>query len=87
MIGLSVGIALMGAIVSARWPGGLAGAAVDPRTFVDGLSVAFVVNAAVAVVAALLAALTFDSGPERRALRLHRSNRPSSRPLQIGGGH
>ena len=69
MIGLAVGIALMGAIVSARWPGGLAGAATDPRAFVDGLSIAFVVNAAIAITAALVAALTLDSGSRPRAFR------------------
>ena len=58
MIGLAVGIALMGAIVTARWPGGLAGAATDPQAFVDGLSVAFIVNAVSALVAAALAATT-----------------------------
>ena len=62
MIGLSIGIALMGAIVSARWPGGLAGAATDPRAFVDGLSVAFGVNGAIALVAAAIAALTLAGG-------------------------
>lgn len=63
MIGLAVGIALMGAIVSARWPGGLAGAAIDPDAFVDGLSIAFVVNAAMALVAAALAAATIARRP------------------------
>ena len=62
MIGLAVGIALMGAIVTARWPGGLAGASTDPRAFVDGLSVAFIVNAAMALVAAALAATTIAGG-------------------------
>ena len=62
MIGLAVGIALMGAIVTARWPGGLAGAAVDPQAFVDGLSVAFLVNTAIALAAALLAATTIAGG-------------------------
>ena len=73
MIGLAVGIALMGAIVTARWPGGLAGAATDPDAFVDGLSVAFLVNAVIALVAAALAATTIasgrpsPSGPPRRS--------------------
>jgi len=62
MIGLAIGIALMGAIVTARWPGGLAGAATDPRAFVDGLSAAFLVNAAIAVVAAAVATLTIAAG-------------------------
>ena len=62
MIGLAVGITLMGAIVTARWPGGLAGAATDPRAFVDGLSVAFLVNAVIALVAAALAATTIAGG-------------------------
>ncbi len=62
MIGLAVGIALMGAIVTARWPGGLAGAATDPQAFVDGLSAAFLVNAALALLAAALAATTIAGG-------------------------
>jgi EmrB/QacA subfamily drug resistance transporter len=69
MIGLAIGIALMGAIVTARWPGGLAGAATDPRAFVNGLSVAFLVNAVIALAAAALAAITIAGGrsaPVRR---------------------
>ena len=67
MIGLAIGIALMGAIVTARWPGGLAGASTDSRAFVDGLSVAFLVNAALALVAAAVAALTIAGGRSERA--------------------
>ncbi len=67
MIGLAIGIALMGAIVSARWPGGLAGATTEPGAFVDGLSVAFIVNATIALVAAAVAALTIASGRSERA--------------------
>lgn len=66
MIGLAIGIALMGAIVSARWPGGLAGAATDPRAFVDGLSLAFRVNTAIALVAAALAATTIAGGRNKK---------------------
>lgn len=62
MIGLAVGIALMGAIVTARWPGGLARADTDPQAFVDGLSVAFIVNAVLALVAAAPAAMTIAGG-------------------------
>lgn len=61
MLGLAVGIALMGAIVTARWPGGLAGDA-DADAFVGGLSLALVVNAAIALLAAMLAATTLASG-------------------------
>lgn len=68
MVGLAVGIALMGAIVTARWPGGLAGAATDPRAFVEGLSAAFQVNAALALVAAAVAALTIAGGPRREII-------------------
>lgn len=46
----------MGAIVSARWPDSLAGAATDPDAIVNGLSVAYIVNAAIALVAAALVA-------------------------------
>jgi hypothetical protein len=56
----------MGAIVSARWPGGLAGAATDPRAFVDGLSAALLVNAAIALAAAGVAALTIAGGSSER---------------------
>ena len=69
MIGLAIGIALMGAIVTARWPGGLAGAATDPRAFVDGLSVAFLVNAVIALVAGAVAALTIAGGRSERVLQ------------------
>jgi hypothetical protein len=78
MIGLAVGIALMGAIVTARWPGGLAGAATDPRAFVNGLSVAFLVNAAIALTAAALAALTLAGGRSTRSRPdRHRWRRPA----------
>jgi EmrB/QacA subfamily drug resistance transporter len=56
MIGLSLGIAAMGAIVSASWPGGLADQDVPPQAFVDGLSTAFLVNTGVAALTAALAA-------------------------------
>lgn len=46
--------------------GGLAGAATDPTAFVDGLSVAFLVNAAIAVAAAAVAALTIAGGRPTR---------------------
>lgn len=69
MIGLAVGIALMGAIVTARWPGGLAGAATDPRAFVDGLSIAFLVNTAIALLGAAVAAITIAGGRAVRAQR------------------
>ena len=72
MVGLAVGITLMGAIVTARWPGGLAGAATDPRAFVDGLSVAFEVNAGIALIAATLAALTIAGGRRARVRRPYR---------------
>lgn len=72
MIGLAVGIVLMGAIVTARWPGGLAGAATDPHAFVDGLSVAFQVNAGIALIAAVVAALTITSHRRAAARRQER---------------
>ena len=85
-IAIAIGIALMGAIVTARWPGGLAGAATDRRAFVDGLSVAFLVNAAIAVVAAAVAALTIAGNRSRSGFidpadRLHHSFRS---PLDTG---
>ena len=41
---------------------GLAGATTDPGAFVNGLSAAFIVNAALALIAAALAATTIASG-------------------------
>ncbi|WP_209443569.1 MFS transporter [Streptomyces anulatus] len=57
MIGLSLGIAIMGAIVAAQWPGDLADSGVDPQAFTDGIAIGFQVNAAIALAAALLAAV------------------------------
>lgn len=62
MMGLTVGIALMGAIMSASWPGGLAERNVPPEAFVSGLSKAFWVNAAIAVATAVVAARTLPGG-------------------------
>ncbi|MGW7304426.1 MFS transporter [Streptomyces sp. NPDC054835] len=58
MIGLSLGIAIMGAIVAAQWPGDLADSGVDPQAFTDGIATGFQVNAAIAFAAAILAATT-----------------------------
>ena len=63
MIGLTLGIALMSAIVSAAWPGGLAGGDVPPEAFVSGLSDAFWVNSAIAALAAIVAARTLPGSP------------------------
>ncbi|WP_328971473.1 MFS transporter [Streptomyces sp. NBC_00239] len=55
MIGLSLGIAIMGAIVAAQWPGDLADSGVAPQAFTDGIATGFQVNAAIALAAAILA--------------------------------
>lgn len=57
MVGLSLGIALMGAIVAARWPGGFVaqGRATD---LASGLSLAYRINAVIALVTAGVAAAT-----------------------------
>lgn len=65
MIGLTLGIALMGAIMTASWPGGLAEANVPPQAFVNGLSNAFWVNTAIAVLTAILAAGTLPGASDR----------------------
>jgi MFS family permease len=67
MIGLSLGVAVMGAIVAANWPGDLAQADTDPVAFTTGISAGFAVNAGIALAAALLAVATIrtrtTSGP------------------------
>ena len=71
-VGLSVGIAMMGAILAARGTDVLAGAAADGgETFISGLSLALVVNAGIALVAAVLAAWT---------LRTPRADSPAPEP-------
>jgi len=81
MIGLTVGIALMGAIMTASWPGGLAEDNVPPEAFVNGLSNAFWVNTAIAAVTAIVAACTL---PAQRARRDR--SRASQRCLTETGG-
>ena len=61
MVGLTLGIALMGAIVAARWPGGFAIAAARPSALADGLALAFRINAGIALATAALAAATLTS--------------------------
>jgi MFS family permease len=63
MVGLSTGVALMGAVVAAQWPGDLARSAVDPDAFATGIGVGFVVNAALAGVAAVLALVAIRKPP------------------------
>jgi MFS family permease len=60
-LGLSFGIAVMGAVVAARWPGDLAATGPDPRVFAAGIAAGFIVNAALALVAAIIAATTIRS--------------------------
>ena len=54
-IGLSLGVAVMGAIVAAQWPGDLTQTDPDPGTFTAGITAGFAVNAALALAAAALA--------------------------------
>jgi EmrB/QacA subfamily drug resistance transporter len=66
MIGLSLGVAVMGAVVAARWPGDLAQADTDPAAFTAGISAGFAVNAAIALAAAALAIATIRTRPTTR---------------------
>ncbi|WP_338678145.1 MFS transporter [Streptomyces sp. SCSIO 30461] len=68
MLGLSLGIAVMGAVVAAQWPGDLADS-VDPKAFADGIAAGFQVNAAIALAAAVLAAVTIHDEPRQRRQR------------------
>ncbi|MGQ9352398.1 MFS transporter [Mycolicibacterium gilvum] len=55
MVGLSLGVTVMGAVVAAHWPGDLARSAVDATAFTTGIAMGFWVNAVLAVAAAGLA--------------------------------
>ncbi|WP_006243368.1 MFS transporter [Mycolicibacterium tusciae] len=66
MVGLSLGVAVMGAVVAAHWPGDLAQSAVDATAFTTGIAMGFWVNAVLAVVAAVLAILAIRA-PSRAA--------------------
>lgn len=63
MVGLSLGVAVMGAVVSARWPGDLAQSVVGAAAFTTGIAGGFVVNAILAVVAAVFAFATIHTSP------------------------
>ncbi|WP_209443538.1 MFS transporter [Streptomyces anulatus] len=58
MIGLSLGIAVMGAIVAAQWPGDLTRTRPTGTTFTDGIADGLLINAAIAAAAAILAITT-----------------------------
>lgn len=68
MVGLSLGIAVMGAIVTAQWPGDLAQASRDPERFTIGVGVGFLVNAALALIAAGVALATIRTGRATRSI-------------------
>ena len=68
MVGLTLGIALMGAIVAARWPGGFAVATLRPAALADGLAIAFRVNAGIALATAAVAAATLAGSKPRRGI-------------------
>jgi hypothetical protein len=64
MVGLSLGVAVMGAVVSAQWPGDLAQSAVDATAFTTGIARGFIVNAVLAIVAAAFAFVTIRTKAE-----------------------
>lgn len=70
MVGLTLGIAVMSAIVAARWPGGFAAGPVSSDGLADGLGLAYKVNAGIALVTAGIAAATLPGSTLRRAPRL-----------------
>jgi EmrB/QacA subfamily drug resistance transporter len=63
VVGLSLGIATMGAVLSAGSADVLAGGGRAGEAFVSGLSTSLTINAGIAFVAALLAARTLKTGP------------------------
>lgn len=69
MVGLTLGIALMSAIVAARWPGGFASVQVDTAGLADGLALAYRINAGIALATAGLTAVTLPGSNPRGAER------------------
>lgn len=61
MVGLSLGVAVMGAVVSAHWPGDLAQSTVDGAAFTAGIAMGFWVNAVLAGASAVLAIVTIHT--------------------------
>jgi EmrB/QacA subfamily drug resistance transporter len=63
-VGLSLGVAVMGAIVATQWPGDLAQSDTDSAAFTAGISTGFTVNAALALAAAVFAVAAIRSGTQ-----------------------
>jgi hypothetical protein len=68
LVGLSLGVSVMGAIVAAQWHGDLARHVADPAAFTTGISAGFAVNAGVALATAVLCGPS-DPHPSRTAAR------------------
>lgn len=66
MVGMSLGITAMGAIVAARSPTDPTGSRADTAAFAAGLGTGFVVNAALALIAAVVAVVAIRSAGTRR---------------------
>jgi len=77
MVGLTLGIAFMGAIVAARWPAGFAAGPVSPGGLAEGLALAYKINAGIALVTAGVAAATLPGAKRSRVMRRGRHGRPS----------
>lgn len=90
MVGMSLGIVVMGAIVSARVPADLAGSPADPEGFAAGVGIGLSVNAVLALVAAGLAVVTIRThriplAPRTAArARISRANSPDPEGLSAG---
>jgi EmrB/QacA subfamily drug resistance transporter len=83
MVGMSLGIVVMGATVSARLPADLAGSAADPKGFAAGVGVGLSVYAVLALAAAALAVVTLRTRGVR-STPLSRAHGPSFVGLSTG---
>ena len=80
MVGLSLGVAIMGAIVAAQWPRDITQPDADPGAFTAGLSNGFLVNAALALAAAGLAIAAVRTRPAAHPGRRGRGAEPEPGP-------
>jgi EmrB/QacA subfamily drug resistance transporter len=76
MVGLSLGIAIMGAIVAAQWPGDLTRSRSTGAAFTTGIASGFLINAGIAAAAAVLAIAAIRGSARKKPVHGSREATP-----------